>query len=333
MTAEELAAIPSRALPLVAHAPGKCILFGEHAVVHGKPELLLAIDLFTQIAARPAASTRLNADVDPASTNPYLAQALARLWEGGPPLALDAISRIPRAAGLGSSAAFVASLASILTAARGGTTRAQLAQLTFDIERTAQGVGSPGDTTAVVGGGYVAINDATGAPLWEVRDGERRWEARRVADPGWTWIVAYSGVRRNTGRTVQEVGRRLAEPDGPGLLEEFESVARQGIEAVAREDRGATGRLLDRNQELLRTLGVSHPRLEALLDAVRPACEGAKLTGAGAGGSIVVLPKLGRELEASRRISSAGGVPYPVRPVPAGAALLEPPAAAPADED
>jgi mevalonate kinase len=324
MTDPDLPEIPARELPLSARAPAKCILFGEHAVVHGKPELLLAMDLYSQVSVRTSTRFSLNADKDPLATNPYLARAVASAWAGGEPLSVQVTSRIPRAAGLGSSAAFVAAVMAILASARGGVSRPDLAQRSFEVEQGAQGVGSPGDTTAVVGGGYLAVNGGSGPLLWEVNDPAHRWQVRRVSDPGWTWVVAYSGVPRNTGLTVKAVGRRLAEADGPRILEEFERVAAEGIAAVAREDRPTVGHLLDRNQELLREVGVSHPRLEELLEAVRPACEGAKLTGAGAGGSIVVLPKVGRELEATRRISRAGGVPIPVRPARRGVELVEP---------
>ncbi len=316
--------IPAHPLPSSSRAPGKCILFGEHAVVHGRPELLLALDLYTQIGVRAAPATTLNADRTPLEHNPYLSRALETLWSGRPPLALTAVSRIPRAAGLGSSAAFVAAVAAVLCAADGGVERARLHQIAFEIEQGAQGVGSPGDTAAVVGGGYHTLNSTAGRPLWQVRDARHTWSVHRVPDPAWSWLIAYSGIPRDTGATVRAVGERLRQEDGPRLLEEFEQVAHEGIAAVGEEDREKVGALLNRNHGLLQQVGVSHPRLEELLAAVLPACEGGKVTGAGAGGSIVVLPKLGRELEASRRITRAGGVAYLVRPALRGVELVGP---------
>jgi mevalonate kinase len=74
--------IPAAELPLAARAPGKCILFGEHAVVHGRPELVLAIDLPVQVGIRSASVGRLNGDPAASATNPYYRTSLERLWAG-----------------------------------------------------------------------------------------------------------------------------------------------------------------------------------------------------------------------------------------------------------
>ena len=320
---EGLGPIPAGRLPVAARAPGKCIVFGEHAIVHGAPELVFAIDLETQVFVRASPVLQLNGDARAKERNPYFARALQSMWSDGPPVAVRAVSRIPRAAGLGSSAAFVAALAAALGSATGGIDRASLAYRTFQIERGAQGVGSPGDTTAVVGGGFLAINGGTGRPLWTVEDGEREWEVRRVTDPGWVWIVAHTGIPRSTADAVRAVGERLARPDGPELLNDFRRVAEEGIRAVEHADRVAVAELLERNQVLLREVGVSHPRIEELIRAAAPVAEGAKLTGAGAGGSIVALPVPGKETELLRRLSRAGGLPFVVRTAPVGAGLVE----------
>ncbi|MCI4337058.1 MAG: hypothetical protein L3K17_07710 [Thermoplasmata archaeon] len=316
-------AIPLAPMPLAARAPGKCILFGEHSVVHGGPELLLAIDLYLQVGMSGAPEFQLAGDAAAARAHPYLNEARRMYWDeayGG--VEVEPVSRIPRAAGLGSSAAFCAAVVCGLSAARGGVERSLLAERSFAVERAAQGVGSPGDTSAVVGGGYVAINAGAGAILWELTDGERSWRVRRVVDPGWLWLVAYSGVPRSTAEAVRSVNRRLQAPDGAELLAKFAEVATLGIEAVAAERREQIGPLLDENHRLLREVGVSHPRIETLIDAIRPIAEGAKVTGAGAGGSIVALLRPGHEVDALRRTRAVGGRGYIVRASPNGARLV-----------
>ncbi len=317
--------VPGRTLPVSARAPGKCILFGEHAVVHGAPELALAIDLTTQVVVQGSDVRRLNGHAEGVDDHGYLGAAFARAWPTGAPVDVRVVSRIPRSAGLGSSAAFCAAVATAFSSARGGIARPDLAQLAFDIERGAQGVGSPGDTSVVVAGGYVTLNAPGDPPLWTIDGGDRRWEVRRVEDPGWVWVVAHSGVPRSTADAVRAVTARLAAPDGPDLLARFADVATQGIRAVAAGDRARTAELLEANQTLLREVGVSHPRLEALLDAARPAAMGAKLTGAGRGGSIVALARPGQETDLVRRLARAGALPFVVRPNPNGAELVESP--------
>lgn len=321
---EPLDPIPSQALPVSSVAPGKCIVFGEHSVVHGAPELLFAIDLATQavVRAAPSSTTVLNADTEATAHNAYFRAVLDRGWANGPALEVRTVSRIPRAAGLGSSAAFAAALSAALGAARGGIDRPGLAQRAFDVERAAQGVGSPGDTSTSVAGGFVSLNGGSGPLLWSVAAEDRSWEVRRVEDPGWLWVVAHSGIARATGPAVRAVGERFRAEGGGRLLDEFAALAREGIAAIGRADRARTAELMRRNQELLVEVGVSHPRLEALLAAAAPACEAAKITGAGGGGSIVALPVPGQEADLLRRLARAGGLPFVVRPVRRGAGLI-----------
>lgn len=317
--------IPSRALPVVARAPGKCILFGEHAVVRGQPEVLLALDVYTQVAVQPSNEWRLNGHPESAASHRYLQAALRELWTDGSPLDVTVVSRIPRGSGMGSSAAFVTALAAAIGAAQGGVRRATLAQRAFSIELAAQGVGSPGDTSASVAGGYLTLNtdvSVMGEPLWTVAADTRQWTVRRIRDPGWVWVVAFSGLPKDTGAKVRAVGERFESPEGPDLLHRFAGVATDGLRAMSREDAAETGALLNQNQELLRSVGVSHPRLEALLEAARPAALGAKITGAGGGGSIVALPKPGQETDLVRRLARAGAVPFVTQPSVRGVELV-----------
>jgi mevalonate kinase len=318
-------AIPGRPLPVVARAPGKCILFGEHAVVRGQPEVLLAVDVYTQVAIRTSPEWRLNGHAEPVAEHRYLQAAIHEIWADGTPLDITAVSRIPKASGMGSSAAFVSALVTAMGAAKGGVDRARLAQQVFTIERSAQGVGSPGDTSAAIAGGYLTLNTevaAVGEPLWTVSAQEERWTVRRIANPGWVWVVAYSGLPKATGPTVRAVGERFSSPEGPELLRRFADVANAGLRAMTQEDAAETGRLLEENQQLLREVGVSHPRLEALLEAAHPASFGAKVTGAGGGGSIVALPKPGLETDLVRRLARAGAVPFATGPAACGVELV-----------
>ena len=104
---------------VAASAPGKCILFGEHAVVYGQPAVAVAI------AQRMSVSLALNEDwrIDGMSfhpqRHPHVEALRQRLWEGGPPLSVKILGDIPPASGLGSSAALSVAASAALRCARG----------------------------------------------------------------------------------------------------------------------------------------------------------------------------------------------------------------------
>ncbi len=105
-------------------APGKCILFGEHAVVYGHPAVAVAIDQRITIKIQPSTTGiwlldggRLNM-----ARNPHIKGLIDKLWpvkEGAPPLSIHIDGNIPRASGLGSSSALSVAFAGALRLARG----------------------------------------------------------------------------------------------------------------------------------------------------------------------------------------------------------------------
>jgi mevalonate kinase len=109
---------------------------------------------------------------------------------------------------------------------------------------------------------------------------------------GLTLCVGHTGVASGTKGMVEAVAR-LRERRPQVVDKTFEAIrtlvsnARLAIEAG---DRTALGKLMDLNQMLLSGLFVSTPDIERMCELARGAgALGAKLTGAGGGGSIVAL--------------------------------------------
>src|SRR5574340_1335347 len=131
---------------MAASAPGKLILFGEHAVVFGEPALSTAIALRTEVFARP------NRDwlVDGASLDEpkyrYVQAAVRSAWADGP-LWLEIRSMIPAGAGLGSSAAVTVASLGALHGLGGTFEPPAIAREAFEIEHAVQGRASPIDTS------------------------------------------------------------------------------------------------------------------------------------------------------------------------------------------
>ena len=125
-------------------APGKCILFGEHAVVYGHPAVAVAIDQRISIKIQPSTSGMwlLDGGELKMGRNPHIKGLIEKLWpvdEGAPPLSIHIDGNIPRASGLGSSAALSVALAGALRLARGRWVKDSESN---DQENWAEGYGS-----------------------------------------------------------------------------------------------------------------------------------------------------------------------------------------------
>ena len=74
------------------------------------------------------------------------------------------------------------------------------------------------------------------------------------------------------------------------LFENFEKVTRSGISAILSGDYQALGEMMNINQGLLSAIQVSSPELDRMIELARNrGAIGAKVTGAGGGGSMVAL--------------------------------------------
>jgi galactokinase len=135
-------------------------------------------------------------------------------------------------------------------------------------------------------------------------------------------LVAGQELLRNPGDTLLRRARHV--------MEEMTRPAALAAALVAR-DFAEAGRLLDASHASLRDLfEVSCPELELITDLARghPACHGARLTGAGFGGSAVALVEAGNAVDFAANVqtsyrerSGMAGVCFVCRPV-AGTGLV-----------
>jgi len=135
-------------------------------------------------------------------------------------------------------------------------------------------------------------------------------------------VVGYSGVKADTSTLVRGVAaRRAAAPqETDRLFDESAILVEAGRQALQAGDFATLGSLFDQAQELLVRLGVSTPRLEALIAAAREAgAWGAKLSGAGGGDCLIALVPAARRQAVEAAIVAAGGELVAVRPGEPGA--------------
>ncbi len=273
---------------------GKIILLGEHAVVYGFPALAAALDRGVTIAAVPTPAggplrvdvpswnLRLTADDDHAFSHGLCAIADA-VGLGRPPLTLVGDAQIPPGAGLGASAAFAVAVSRALLAhlKRSGDP-ASVTEAANASESVLHGKASGVDVALAVHGGIGVFRKSTGLKKIQI-------QPLRV-------LVGPSGAPRSTAAMVDRVATATAGSVDDTRLRELGSLTDTGTASLLAGDLPALGKDMNRAHELLAGLGVSTPLLDGLCAVAREhGAWGAKLTGAGGGGSVIAIAPRDKE--------------------------------------
>jgi mevalonate kinase len=297
-----------------ASAPGKIILFGEHAVVYNRPALAVPVtqvqvevevlDSDSQGVTIDAPMVNLHGELGTLPPDHAIGSVILKVFStleiSTPPnLKLNITSTIPVAAGLGSGAAVsVALIRALSLHLQQPLTNDQVNNMVFEIEKLHHGTPSGIDNTVITFSKPVYF--IKGQPIETFKVGK-----------AFTIIVADTGVPAPTKESVGDV-RKLWQED-PGKFESiFDQIAQISISARRAIESGnpeQLGPLMDQNHELLQQLTVSSPELDKLVTAARAAdALGAKLSGGGRGGNMIALVKKETAESVANALNSAGAV-------------------------
>jgi mevalonate kinase len=242
-------------------------LFGEHAVVYGKPGIAMAIKPRVFVTVR-------NTKRPQRAKSPYIDGCFEAMGVLG---SVYINSQIPSSSGLGSSAAVtVATLSAINDEFSLHKTREDIADMAFEIEKKVQkGRASPTDTTVSIYGGIVLITGGS---------------RRRLPPVNMHLVIGDSLVSHSTAKMVDQVGE--LKKKHPEIVDPiFDAIQGVSMSAIHHlNNPKELGRYMDMNHALLEALGVGHPQLSKIVLVARAeGAFGAKITGAGGGGCMIAL--------------------------------------------
>jgi mevalonate kinase len=295
-------------------APGKIILFGEHAVVYNRPALavpVMQVHADVEVLDSPrvgiwinAPDVNLHAEVSTLPSDHPIASVINKFAphpspspREAPPkgargegVEINITSTIPVASGLGSGAAVsVALIRALSSYLLRPLSDEQVNHLAYEIEKIHHGTPSGIDNTVITYAKPVYF--IKNPPASDNRDTGGKVETIKVGTP-FTIVIGDTGIPALTKESVGDVRKlwRMHQVHWESIFDEIGQIALMGRRAIESGRLDMLGELMDQNHAFLQELTVSSPELDKLVDAARKAgALGAKMSGGGRGGNMIAL--------------------------------------------
>lgn len=274
----------------IAHS--KLILIGEHSVVYGQPAIALPVTLLkTTVTISPIrngqyienSESRRRLDLmgdEFEGIRQLILRLLAKFNSPRLTFSLEIDSNIPQGRGLGASAA----LATAITRAFYDF---------FDQELTDKELLYYANFAETITHGH-----ASGIDVATVNSEQPLWFTKNVpTDPfelnlSGFLVIGDTGIKGYTSQAISIVQEKLREEkeEAESEIQILGELARDSKNFLTNNKLEALGKVMNKAHDTLCHLGVSHPRLNLLVEtAMKNGALGAKLTGSGLGGVMVAL--------------------------------------------
>ncbi len=304
---------------ITVSAPGKLMLFGEHAVVYGRPCIVTTVGQRMKATVELTNDSMFHLEAPDVSVSGYK-KPMSELGQGDIPkgakfveiailnfakkhkikggIKISTKSEFNSQFGFGSSSAStVCVLKALSQLTRAKLSNKKIFDLSYKTVLDIQGKGSGFDVAAAIYGGtlYFVIGGKVIQPL------------NLKSLP---LIIGYSGIKADTVELMAEVSKKAEKY--PKVIDDIYTnigeLVQEAKKALLKADFQTVGELMNFNQGYLSSLGVSSGKLEAMIHASRNAgAYGAKLSGAGVGDCMIAFASTKSIKAVEQAINKAGG--------------------------
>lgn len=266
---------------VIVSAPGKLHLSGEHAVVYGKPALVVATSLRLFVSLDHAIKGVLLSEYR--KKDVYI-DAIVGAFEKkcgvlkGGDVCMRIDSAIPISSGMGSSAALAVALVGALSVWHGLSWNvAAINDAAYQAEKMIHKNSSGSDPAIATHGGI----------LWYRKEMEflkTLWLLPfKIPKSFAPFVLINTGRSESTGDLVAYVGakKQKNEPAFALLLNDIEAVTKRAAESIHDEDESGFREAMVKNERLLEKMGVVSATAGKCITAIEQADGVAKISGAG----------------------------------------------------
>lgn len=302
---------------MIISSPGKLMLFGEHAVVYDRHCLVAAINERLEISVEELSQKKLLVDfasvhheikIDDIKLNNLhelfkFVEAVVfnfyKQYQIQTGVKIKVLKHFSCDYGFGSSAAIVASVTEgLFELFKIRHDEKELFNLGYKSILDVQKVGSGFDLAASLFGGIQFF--------------KTRGKEIETIDTSLDFITCYTGIKVNTAKLVLELKTRFAGKQK--LFDEYLDKIEKIVLMAKRElskvnaNQKVLGDLMNKNQKILRQIGVSSERIDLLLDvALKNGALGGKISGAGVGDCIIIFAPRAKRKIIEKELEKNGG--------------------------
>ncbi len=266
----------------------KAILLGEHFVVYGLAAIGVALSARTEVEISKSSHMKIESSHADAKLLQGF-EAIKNVMKIQDSFAVKIKSDVPMGSGLGSSAAVSVAFVRALSDEYGlNLNDEQVSAYAYEAEKVYHGTPSGIDNTLAAFGGAV---------LFQKLENGNIIKPLKIRKPLHVVIGSTGKKKAITGQIISEVkARKEKNPEIYGDLFNVEKrIVNNAAKAMEAGKLEELGELMNINHGLLSALGVSSRENEEIVQKARElGALGAKITGAGCGGSCVVLAKSGK---------------------------------------